>query len=337
LNKYYIKGGNTVLHKFSLNFKIIGLLFSITILSGILASSVYAECRTDNLQSITLFIPTEIISELNKNVGQIYVEANYLNGERENVTNQALVSSSSPSIAYISYGGNLYSGNMEGQVTFTANFCGKTSSAAVTVKASTSSSNGLPGAIYGLNATPVNSNQINFFEATQVINLIKRIWENGVYEYGTSNRYNIIKFLEKCIGVVVPHKAQRTEIQSQLIKYFIDELRIYESEKIEKNELQQKIISCVDTVEKYQGQEREIMICSYVLGDIDVISQEEEFIYSPNRLNVMISRARFKAIVLASNELIMNISNNLDIIDIQKGLRNLTTYCNEICNLDNIK
>lgn len=181
-----------------------------------------------------------------------------------------------------------------------------------------------------------NSNQMNAFEAQQIVNIIKRIWELGVYRYNTESKYEILEFFDKCIGVVVPHRAQRTEIQLQLIRYFVDEICIHEQEKIDKDVLQQKIISCVDTVEKYQGQEREIMLCSYVLGDTDIISEEEEFIYSPNRLNVMISRARFKAIVLASNELMMNISNSIDIIEIQKSLKNLISYCDRIYNIGDI-
>ncbi len=186
-----------------------------------------------------------------------------------------------------------------------------------------------------LNYDDGNASQINPFEADEVIKLIKRIWERGVYKYGTSNRYGILEFFDKCIGVVVPHRAQRTLIQQKLIEFFVGELKIHEVEGIEERILKDKVISCIDTVERYQGQEREIMICSYVLGDIDIIRQEEEFIYNPNRLNVMISRARFKAIVLASNELIMSISDDIDIIDIQQSLKVLVDYCKNYSEITN--
>ncbi|HBJ2603676.1 DEAD/DEAH box helicase [Clostridium botulinum] len=184
-------------------------------------------------------------------------------------------------------------------------------------------------AICMINYDDGNSGKMNKFEADEIVNIIKRIWERKVYKYNTNEEYEIEEFFKKCIGVVVPHRAQRTEIQLSLIKYFIDELKLDQKVKIDRKELEKKIIASVDTVERYQGQEREIMICSYVLGDIDVIKQEEEFIYNPNRLNVMISRARFKAIVLASNELVMNISDNLEIIDIQESLKKLVEYCNQ--------
>lgn len=184
-------------------------------------------------------------------------------------------------------------------------------------------------AICMVNYDDGNSGKMNKFEADEIINIIKRIWRRKVYKYNTNEEYGIEEFFEKCIGVVVPHRAQRTEIQLGLIKYFIDDLKLNPKIQKDRKELEKKIIASVDTVERYQGQEREIMICSYVLGDIDVIKQEEEFIYNPNRLNVMISRARFKAIVLASNELVMNISDNLEIIDIQESLKKLVEYCNQ--------
>ncbi|MCT4543389.1 MAG: AAA domain-containing protein [Vallitalea sp.] len=171
-----------------------------------------------------------------------------------------------------------------------------------------------------------NANQLNKFEAKEVVNIIRHIWDNGLLD-DNNNRYNIQDFLKKGIGVVVPHTAQRRHIQDLLIQLFIDELHL--DKDIDKEILADNIISSVDTVERYQGQERDIMICSYVLGDLDVINQEEDFIYSPNRLNVMISRAKAKAIILASNELILNISNNLEIIDAQKSLKELLNYCND--------
>lgn len=186
-----------------------------------------------------------------------------------------------------------------------------------------------------LNYDDGNANQMNLFEAEEVVNIIIRIWERGVYRYGCNERYSALDFFDKCIGVVVPHRAQRTQVQIKLIAHFLDKLKIYQLEGNSRKEIEEKIISCVDTVERYQGQEREIMICSYVLGDTDIIKQEEEFIYNPNRLNVMVSRARFKVIVLASNELTMNISDNLDIIKIQQSLKKLVDYCKSSYEIEN--
>ncbi len=181
-----------------------------------------------------------------------------------------------------------------------------------------------------LNYEDGNSSQLNTFEAEQVVEIVKNIWENQLYEYGkVKSPYTIFEFFDKGIGIVVPHRAQRSKIQSMLVEYFNKITTLITTTAKDKTILRDKIMSAVDTVEKYQGQQREIMICSFVLGDEDVIAQEQEFIYNPNRLNVMISRARFKAIILASNELISNVSDSIEVIDLQKSLQELVTYCNK--------
>jgi DNA replication ATP-dependent helicase Dna2 len=53
----------------------------------------------------------------------------------------------------------------------------------------------------------------------------------------------------------------------------------------------------VDTVDKMQGQECDTVIVSYGVSDVEYAMGEQEFIYSLNRLNVAITRARAKTIV----------------------------------------
>jgi hypothetical protein len=60
----------------------------------------------------------------------------------------------------------------------------------------------------------------------------------------------------------------------------------------------------VDTVDKMQGQECDAVITSYGVADVEYAMGEKEFIYSLNRLNVSITRARAKAIVFLSRALI---------------------------------
>lgn len=181
-----------------------------------------------------------------------------------------------------------------------------------------------------LNYDDGNSSQVNTFEAEQVVEIVKNIISKELCEFDKHKTpYNIFDLFDKGIGIVVPHRAQRTKIQNMLIDY-LNSTTCFTSLSISENEkLMEKIRASVDTVEKYQGQQREIIICSYVLGDEDIIAQEEQFIYNPNRLNVMISRARFKAIILASNELVSNVSDNIDVIELQKSLQELVTYCDE--------
>lgn len=59
----------------------------------------------------------------------------------------------------------------------------------------------------------------------------------------------------------------------------------------------------VDTVERMQGQEREVVIVSMACSEAMFLARHAEFIYQSSRLNVAITRARTKAIVLASTRL----------------------------------
>ena len=56
----------------------------------------------------------------------------------------------------------------------------------------------------------------------------------------------------------------------------------------------------VDTVERLQGQDVDVIIISMAVSYIDYLSTVEAFLYMPNRLNVMISRAKRKVVVIKS-------------------------------------
>ena len=86
------------------------------------------------------------------------------------------------------------------------------------------------------------------------------------------------------IAVVAPFRAQVRLIRSALQRKHLagaDEVTI-------------------DTVERIQGQEREVVIVSLAVGDPDSLNARAAFFYSTNRLNVALSRARSKVVVVAS-------------------------------------
>jgi len=60
----------------------------------------------------------------------------------------------------------------------------------------------------------------------------------------------------------------------------------------------------VGTVDKFQGQEAEVVIVSLTTSSPDDLPRHVDFFYSKNRLNVAISRARTLAIVLANPKLL---------------------------------
>ncbi len=60
----------------------------------------------------------------------------------------------------------------------------------------------------------------------------------------------------------------------------------------------------VGTVDKFQGQEAPVSIFSTATSSPDELPRDMEFLYSGNRLNVAVSRARGLAIVVSSPDLL---------------------------------
>jgi DNA replication ATP-dependent helicase Dna2 len=66
----------------------------------------------------------------------------------------------------------------------------------------------------------------------------------------------------------------------------------------------------VDTVERVQGMTVETVVVSLCASEIDYVSAIADFLFSPNRLNVAVSRARTKAIVIASPNIFHTLPRN---------------------------
>lgn len=89
------------------------------------------------------------------------------------------------------------------------------------------------------------------------------------------------------IGVVVPFRAQAARVRN-LLRF----------ERFAKWPEIGKL--AVDTVERFQGQEREAMIVSFVVSDEDFINRLGSFLTYPQRLNVAVTRARTKVVLIHS-------------------------------------
>ncbi len=85
------------------------------------------------------------------------------------------------------------------------------------------------------------------------------------------------------VGVVVPHRAQKAALQAAFP-------RLAEA-------------GAIDTVERFQGGERDAILVSATASDPDFVRAEAAFLLNPNRLNVGLSRSRRKLVVVASTTL----------------------------------
>ncbi len=67
--------------------------------------------------------------------------------------------------------------------------------------------------------------------------------------------------------------------------------------------IKDKEIPLIDTVERLQGQDVDCIIISFAASDENYIEELRGFLFNPNRLNVMISRAKTKVIIFCSLEI----------------------------------
>jgi DNA replication ATP-dependent helicase Dna2 len=121
-----------------------------------------------------------------------------------------------------------------------------------------------------------NATTRSFREAGVVLDLITALLEAGVPQSE--------------IAVVTPYRAQGREIRSLLRQAVPDD------------ELRSHIV--IDTVERMQGQEREAVIVSLTTSQPAFAAQLAEFFFQPERLNVAVTRARSKLIVVGSRHVL---------------------------------
>ncbi len=98
------------------------------------------------------------------------------------------------------------------------------------------------------------------------------------------------------IGVVVPYRAQSRLIRSLLRRQINDEAVIGKL--------------AVDTVERMQGQEREVILVSLTTSSSAFALKMAGFLLQPQRLNVSVTRPRTKLIILGSHQMLTGLAQD---------------------------
>src|SRR5581483_2729868 len=159
------------------------------------------------------------------------------------------------------------------------------------------------------------SGQANVFEAVIVATLARMLFALVSRQLGgiggvsiSDEKHTPESFWQTGIGIVTPHKAQRAAVMRALYAAFPDHDRRLMDE-------------AVDTVERFQGGQRDTIVLSFGVGDPDLIAQEEEFLLQLERTNVAISRARGKCIAIISENLVLHLPDDPRIVSTARAIK----------------
>jgi energy-coupling factor transporter ATP-binding protein EcfA2 len=115
-----------------------------------------------------------------------------------------------------------------------------------------------------------DSKEMNVEEAETAANIVNHLYEQGLND--------------KNVAVITPFRLQTRTIRELVASKLKQDAKL----------------PLIDTVERLQGQDVDCIIVSFSVSDKKYLKAMESFIFQPNRLNVMISRAKKKVIFLMS-------------------------------------
>lgn len=93
------------------------------------------------------------------------------------------------------------------------------------------------------------------------------------------------------LAIISPYRRQ-----NNLIKQMLESLQMARELEFQLSDL------VVDTVERMQGQEREVILVSLTVSEEELLEQDLLFLYDSNRFNVLLTRAKSKFILVGSKK-----------------------------------
>ena len=140
----------------------------------------------------------------------------------------------------------------------------------------------------------------NLFEADLAARLAQKLSERMV---GAQTAHGLAdSFWKDALAIVSPHRAQNIAIRNALSPVLTPK-------------------AFVETVDRIQGKERDAVIMSYCVADAEFAVAEADFIFAPERLNVAVTRARTKLIMLVSRRLLDAVPGDQEAMDNAELLR----------------
>lgn len=151
------------------------------------------------------------------------------------------------------------------------------------------------------------SGTVNPFERHLIRSLVRvlaeRLLPAGEAELGADELWS------QRLAVITPHRAQNAALRAELAV-----IPLCSGARVE-------------TVDRFQGRERDAIIAGYTVSDPEFAQQEAEFLFSFERLNVTVTRSRSKLILLVSRRLLEVLPTDEEVFDDAQLLREYIFEC----------
>jgi len=145
----------------------------------------------------------------------------------------------------------------------------------------------------------------NPFEQALITPVLEALADPATYNYGP----------ERDLGVVAPHRAQKTALR--------DGVPALTKRDASTGEV---LVSAVDTVERFQGDEREAIVVSTTESDRQYVLTTSDFLLDPRRLTVALSRAKRKMVLVAARSVFTLFSTDDETFAHAQLWKNLLTH-----------